>query len=246
LTLGFTKLDGGDPQDPVNQDRITNSVWLTRGFAQGLINAASSADCDPNFGCSYTHNASPANTQWATALVFGNTTQGIVATNYQNLAFSDWETAYGGRGNVGHTIVNRDAVARLCTQNCGPAPSASDIYLDLRFTDWTEVGSGGGFSYLRAVAPAQTTGDYNHNGTVDAADYVLWRQTLNQSASPAGSGADGSGNGSIDAADYNFWRARFGNVVSGSGSSASFVPEPSTVVLQLVFFSILCLRRKLR
>src|SRR2546423_553780 len=45
-------------------------------------------------------------------------------------------------------------------------------------------------------------GDYNQNGVVDAADYVVWRKTLNSSASPQGSGADGNGNGTIDAGDF--------------------------------------------
>ena len=49
------------------------------------------------------------------------------------------------------------------------------------------------------------TADYNHNGVVDMADYVLWRDTLNQNVT-AGSGADGSGNGVIDQADYSVWR----------------------------------------
>jgi hypothetical protein len=79
---------------------------------------------------------------------------------------------------------------------------------------------------LRAPAP---TGDYNGNGRVDAADYVIWRKTLNQTASPAGSGADGDADGTVDADDYNFWRSQFGTVLPGStsGSGAS-VPEPTT------------------
>jgi hypothetical protein len=76
-------------------------------------------------------------------------------------------------------------------------------------------------------ASASVAGDYNHNGVVDAADYVLWRDTLNQSIA-AGTGADGDGDGVVTQADYGFWRARFGNT-SGSGSLASAnVPEPAT------------------
>ena len=47
------------------------------------------------------------------------------------------------------------------------------------------------------------TGDYNGNHVVDAADYVLWRNTLNQTVT-AGSGADGNADGTINAADYDF------------------------------------------
>ena len=52
-------------------------------------------------------------------------------------------------------------------------------------------------------------GDYNANGTVDAADYVLWRNggpLVNEVDTP----------GVVNAADYTAWRTRFGN--SGSGA----------------------------
>jgi hypothetical protein len=77
---------------------------------------------------------------------------------------------------------------------------------------------------------APPTGDYNHNGVVDAADYAVWRKTLNGLASPAGSGADGNQSGTIDAGDYTFWRARFGNPASGF-ASGSAVPEPTTAFI---------------
>jgi hypothetical protein len=70
--------------------------------------------------------------------------------------------------------------------------------------------------FLKAV----TAGDYNVNGNVDAADYVLWRKMLGTNV-PNGTGADGSGNGVVDQADYNVWRAHFGpSLPPGSGSSA--------------------------
>jgi hypothetical protein len=64
---------------------------------------------------------------------------------------------------------------------------------------------------------------------IDAADYVVWRNTLGQNVS-MGTGADGSGNGTVDAADYDYWRARFGNIVPGVASGVS-VPEPLTAAL---------------
>jgi fibronectin-binding autotransporter adhesin len=71
-------------------------------------------------------------------------------------------------------------------------------------------------------------GDYNVNNVVDAADYVLWRKTVqplpNELAAPIGT---------TDAADYDAWQTRFGNI-SGSGAeinSVAAVPEPATVLL---------------
>jgi hypothetical protein len=72
------------------------------------------------------------------------------------------------------------------------------------------------------------TGDYNGNEVVDAADYVLWRKTLNQMVDPDGSGADGDGDGTVDPGDYTFWRERFGQDVGGSGANdGGAVPEPT-------------------
>ena len=90
-------------------------------------------------------------------------------------------------------------------------------------------------------------GDYNGNGVVDAADYVVWRNTLGAGVA-AFSGADGSGNGLVDQADYDLWRSRFGTVLgpgagSGAGASANAaVPEPSTMLL-LFAAAGWCLRR---
>jgi hypothetical protein len=76
-------------------------------------------------------------------------------------------------------------------------------------------------------------GDYNHNGTVDAADYVVWRKTLGQGGS--GLTADGNGNQEVDAGDYDVWRANFGQThgVGGQLQSAT-VPEPAAGLMMIV------------
>jgi len=87
-------------------------------------------------------------------------------------------------------------------------------------------------------------GDYNLNGTVDAADYVMWRKAEGSMVTPF-SGADGSGNGAVDEADYDIWRANFGNSLpppaSGStapvesvavGSDEATIAEPVTGTAQ--------------
>ena len=57
-------------------------------------------------------------------------------------------------------------------------------------------------SYILLNAPLLLAGDYNRSGTVDAADYAVWRRTLGQSGTELA--ADGNGNGFIDDADYTF------------------------------------------
>ncbi len=87
--------------------------------------------------------------------------------------------------------------------------------------------SKGTTQYSLAVAP----GDYNADGKVDAADYVVWRQAQ---ANPMDLRADGNANGVIDAGDYDVWRSHFGSVYgSGTGLSAA-VPEPTSIAIFLV------------
>jgi hypothetical protein len=71
-------------------------------------------------------------------------------------------------------------------------------------------------------------GDYNGNGGVDAADYVLWRNggPLQNEAASIGI----MGQQILDQADYDFWRCRFGET-SETGSAPTSIPEPSTSML---------------
>jgi hypothetical protein len=83
--------------------------------------------------------------------------------------------------------------------------------------------------------------DYNQNGVVDAADYVLWRK----GAFPQ---ADGNNNGMIDEGDYDVWREFFGATVppgSGAGAGANLaVPEPGAAALVAVAAVALALARR--
>lgn len=71
-------------------------------------------------------------------------------------------------------------------------------------------------------------GDYNENGTVDAADYTRWRDSLGtDNVLPN----DEIG-GTIDVLQYTQWSDAFTPI--GGGSEAAAVPEPSTVGLVLL------------
>ncbi|MCA9185324.1 MAG: hypothetical protein R3E01_18015 [Pirellulaceae bacterium] len=87
--------------------------------------------------------------------------------------------------------------------------------------------------------PFVLQGDYNGNGTVDAADYTIWKDSFGSSSSLA---ADGNGNGIIDAADYTIWKDNFGE--SLSTFFAHQVPEPATGVW--IVLMALLMSRKLR
>lgn len=73
-------------------------------------------------------------------------------------------------------------------------------------------------------------GDFNGDGAIDAADYVVWRKGLGSVYTPN---------------DYDLWRTHFGEI-SGSGSSfAAAVPEPANAVLFILAAAAGCgIRRR--
>ena len=87
-------------------------------------------------------------------------------------------------------------------------------------------------------------GDYNHNGVVDAADYVVWRKTLGQTG--VGLAADGDNNGTVNSADYAIWRGNFGLSGSGAGvGNSATVPEPATIsIVALSLMGIIGWRKR--
>jgi hypothetical protein len=94
-------------------------------------------------------------------------------------------------------------------------------------------GAGGNVTLSNFTA-AGLAGDYNGNGVVDAADYVMWRND------PSAFGGDPAG--------YNTWRANFGKT-GGSGASlagAAVVPEPGSgaLLMMLVMLGLGSVRRR--
>lgn len=91
--------------------------------------------------------------------------------------------------------------------------------------------------FLFAPATTILAGDYNNNGKVDAADYVLWRNggpLANETATP----------GSATPEDYTVWRSNFGNSGSGTGVGAAAVPEPGAIALCVLAAASGLLRRR--
>lgn len=93
----------------------------------------------------------------------------------------------------------------------------------------TQVSAG----FQHSLLIAALAGDFNHDGVVDAADYVVWRNT---SGTPAG---------------YDQWRANYGRTLSaGSGAAlpsagplSAEVPEPASIVLLTLTFASAYFRR---
>jgi CHRD domain len=86
-------------------------------------------------------------------------------------------------------------------------------------------------------------GDFNHNLVVDAADYVVWRESLGDVGE--GLAADSNNDNMIDEADYAFWQQNFGRTGfdSGAGRGAAHIPEPAPLALVILGVSLFILRR---
>jgi hypothetical protein len=74
-------------------------------------------------------------------------------------------------------------------------------------------------------------GDFNEDGRVDAADYVVWRKNPG---------------GLYTQTDYNTWRANFGQTAGGgAGASAkAAVPEPGVIALLIIGAPAIYARRR--
>ncbi|QDU90243.1 hypothetical protein Pla175_36450 [Pirellulimonas nuda] len=71
-------------------------------------------------------------------------------------------------------------------------------------------------------------GDYNADGSVDAADYTVWRDTLGSTADLA---ADGDFNLVVDQGDYDCWRTHYGPPPTAAIGVSAPVPEPGAALL---------------
>jgi hypothetical protein len=73
---------------------------------------------------------------------------------------------------------------------------------------------------VASAVPPPLPGDFNNDGTVDAADYITWRIGLGTTYTDA---------------DFDLWRAHFGETNIASGAAASFssnaVPEPTSLLM---------------
>jgi glucose/arabinose dehydrogenase len=91
---------------------------------------------------------------------------------------------------------------------------------------------------VRSLVP-KLAGDYNADGNVDAADYVIWREFNNTSATLANDATIGT-----SLTDYEIWRANFGQI-SADGSDTvdgAAAPEPAAIVLLLIATTLGTLR----
>ena len=109
----FVKADGADPELAENQDRITDSVWITRDNDGGQIYNAIERD-------SASKPASPVGTLWAVG----------TTDDLPDLTFAPFRTAV----QKPRDVVGRDLVLFIVEEQ---------IFIDVRFTSWSREKQGG-------------------------------------------------------------------------------------------------------
>lgn len=148
--------------------------------------------------------------------------------NYQPSGAGDtqkWQEAGGSSTNaIAEVYLDGNSnLAGTTTKSIGAAYNNVTNGQDLVFQYRLATGQlRTGYVQYIGTAPG-VAGDYNNNGIVDGADYVLWRKggPLQNDPTPG-----------IQAADYTFWRSRFGATSgSGSGLGGGAVPEPTSLGL---------------
>jgi hypothetical protein len=107
-----------------------------------------------------------------------------------------------------------------------PVPALANLQVDITGTS--------GFVYSVTTTQPAPLGDYNVDGVVDEADYVVWRKQVGQTDDLD---ADGNLDGVIDDVDYEIWRRHFGQVIDygeGGVSTGAAAPEPGAGAIALV------------
>jgi hypothetical protein len=181
----------------------------------------------------------------------------IISFNY-NKTTGNWTVAHLNNG-PGSSSGSDNTPANNFTSIVGSGPRAlgiggspdwanlradgdfGEVILYDRFIDPTSAEHTNTIAFLQNkwfVAPG-LDGDFNDDGKVDAADYVVWRK--NETANAALPNDDGL---TTQAERFNLWRSNFGDMAgSGGGVGSSSVPEPSTGLLLVMTLLALVPRR---
>jgi hypothetical protein len=207
----------------VVEDTVTQALYLEVNTINGTVRMRNQTGAAVNIDYyEITSGQNALNSSWTG---FQNASPAIGGFPQGNGSGTGWEKAGGSSSSVlaESFLTGSSGVANNANLNLGTAFNVGGTQL-LQFK----------YGNVTTVITPQT-GDYNNNGVVDAADYVLWENggPLANDPSPG-----------VQASDYDQWRAAFGNsgtsssstLVTGSviyvnAGSAAGVPEPTTVLL---------------
>jgi beta-glucanase (GH16 family) len=161
-------------------------------------------------------------------------------TGLAGLSNDTWHT-YGLKwSESGYEFYFDDQLIWTVTEPVSKRPEYMILSSEIRNNNWAGNIPAGGYAslatsvtnvqvdYVRAysaVTPAPESADFDTDGDVDGADFLIWQRGVgttagaNRSAGNANAGADGD----VDAADLAVWREQF----AAGGALAAAIPEPA-------------------
>lgn len=148
----------------------------------------------------------------------------------QSAAGGDWLEIGSDSGQLGELKAGGSTVLSQGTSfDLGAIFDTSgeeDLTLEFFFSDVDAAPSMGVVSY--ELPSASIPGDYNNDGSVDAADYTVWRDGNSPDSSQAG---------------YQLWRDNYGASSAPAGAATS-APEPAALLLSAIGALALVARRR--
>jgi hypothetical protein len=171
--------------------------------------------------------------QFSTAL--GATLTSGTYIDVDELDFTSPATATAG-STVGNSAANRTVFAPFAITPSAPIQPESTFYI--RWAPLNISGANDGLAIddfsIGTVLSRGIAGDYNNSGVVDTADYVVWRNTLNQAVTIPNDITPGT----VTAQDYIEWKDRLDKTIFDLGA-ASTVPEPATLLMAFAMVAAL-------
>jgi hypothetical protein len=241
LGNAFNPVIGALGQSPEDL-RFEYTIPSTGEIVEGLVNYTGNRIVnnlalivDPTTGKAQLKNSTPNPLSFDGYSILSNSNSLLPADGKWS-SLADQGTVPWQEANAATNWLNELRTSGFTTLAAGQSLNLGELFnkaggikdLVLEFALQGELGPRLGTVIYAALATA-VPGDYNGNGTVDAADYTVWRDSLG--ANGSGLAADGNGDNTVNGLDYAYWKTRFGNT-SGSGSDfaagAGNVPEPST------------------
>jgi len=96
-------------------------------------------------------------------------------------------------------------------------------------------------AFADAVAPPVEDADFNNDGAVDGADFLIWQRGFGGAATNLT--GDANGDSAANADDLAIWKTKFG--VAGAAASVAAVPEPlSAALIAVPAAALLALRTR--
>jgi hypothetical protein len=114
-------------------------------------------------------------------------------------------------------------------------------YYDEVLTPEAVLALGGATAAGLAVTAPVTDADFNNDGSVDGADFLIWQRGFGINSGATNAQGDADLNGQVNSADLTLWKASFGGTQSVAAAGA--VPEPGSLGLAILALAALATRK---